>query len=253
MDDYIAARRYDEAEAEYRRSLTLEGEPCPADAGRLRAHAGSQGCRPQGATRTASPTGARLRQTAVPPYFRDLGAVLHDRDAMLAILRNAAADSAYRGDGELWLLADALGEADLAAAAMRESMEGRKGFKEGQMAYGNYWTLWMAPYSGLRGPSRIQEAADRNGTGRVLAANRQVGRWLQARGRRRFPVPVTGASAVSAARLVGVLAARTAACEAKTSGQRVRCTCRGGTSPMKWGARRTADVREGLQRVEIPR
>ena len=60
--DYIAARRYDEAEAEYRRSLALEGNHVDPTLGRLPAHAGAQGRRPQGATRTASPTGARLRR-----------------------------------------------------------------------------------------------------------------------------------------------------------------------------------------------
>lgn len=65
---------------------------------------------------------------SVSPYFRDLGAVLHDRDAMLAILHRAAADPAYRGNYPVWFLADALGEADLAAAWLREDMKRRKGF-----------------------------------------------------------------------------------------------------------------------------
>jgi len=42
-------------------------------------------------------------------------------------------------------LADALGEADLAAAALREAMEGTKGFKEGHMDWGSYLSLWLAP------------------------------------------------------------------------------------------------------------
>ena len=110
----------------------------------------------------------------VPPYFRDLGAVLHDRDAMLAILRNAAADPAYRGDDELWFLADALGETDLAAAAMRESMEGRQGFKEGHMAYGGYFTLWIAPYSGLRGHPEFKKLLIETGLADYW---RQTGKW----------------------------------------------------------------------------
>ena len=96
--DYIAARRYDEAEAEYRRSLALEGSHIgPAWVAFLRTLA-HKDADLEGATRTASPAAARALETPTPPFFRDLGAVLHDRDAMLAILHRAAADSAYRGD-----------------------------------------------------------------------------------------------------------------------------------------------------------
>jgi hypothetical protein len=111
------------------------------------------------------------------PFFRDLGAVLHDRDAMLAILHKAAADSAYRGNlGKRGLvdLADALGEADLAATAMREIMEGRKGFKEGRMDYGSYWNLWLAPYSGLRAHPEFKKLLIETGLAEYW---RQTGKW----------------------------------------------------------------------------
>ena len=134
--NYIAARRYDDAEAEYRRSLTLEGRPfSPAWAAFLRmlAHKDAD-------LKALRELHRQLLQDIGdpdPPFFRDLGAVLHDRDAMLAILRKAAADPAYRGDGEIWLLADALGDADLAAATLRrfhgrqEGLQGRPhGFRE---------------------------------------------------------------------------------------------------------------------------
>jgi len=175
--DYIAARRYDEAEAEYRRSLPLEGSHAdPAWAAVLRMLA----------RKDADPNALRERYRKVvqdfggpvPPFFRDLGAVLHDRDAMLAILRNAAADPASRGGDGFWelvgQLADALGDADLAAAAMRESMEGRQGFKEGHMSYGDYFTLWIAPYSGLRGHPEFKKLLIETG---VADYWRQTGKW----------------------------------------------------------------------------
>ena len=109
-----------------------------------------------------------------PPFFRNLGAVLHDRDAMLAILRNADADPAYRGNLELTFLADALGEADLAAAALRESMEGRQGFKEGHMPYYNYYLLWITPYSGLRSRPEFKKLLIETG---VADYWRQTGKW----------------------------------------------------------------------------
>jgi TolB-like protein len=171
--DYIAARRYDEAEAEYRRSLTLEGshvEPAGVAFERMLAHKDAD----LEALRELHRQLVQDFGDRVPPYFRDLGAVLHDRDAMLAILRNAAADPAYRGDRELWSLADALGEADLAAGAMRESLEGRRGFKEGRMSYGDYFTLWIAPYSGLRGHPEFKKLLIETG---VADYWRQTGKW----------------------------------------------------------------------------
>jgi TolB-like protein len=175
--DYIAARRYDESEAEYRRGLTLEGshvDPTAAAFFGMLAH------------RDADPKALRelYRQFLQdledpdPPFFRDLGAVLHDRDAMIAILRKAAADPTYRGgDESLGLelhLADALGEADLAAVALREAMAGRKGFKEGHMDYGGYWGLWLAPYSSLRAHPEFKKQLIETGLADYW---RQTGKW----------------------------------------------------------------------------
>jgi len=174
--DYFAARRYDEAEAEYRRSLALDGSRLGPDSvafWRMLAH------------KDADPKALRdlhrqlLQGEEGPdsPFFRDLGAVLHDRDAMLAILHKAAADSAYRGNlGKRGLvdLADALGETDLATTAMREIMEGRKGFKEGHMDYGSYWDLWLAPHSGLRAHPEFKKLLIETGLAEYW---RQTGKW----------------------------------------------------------------------------
>ena len=110
---------------------------------------------------------------SVSPFFRDLGAVLDDRDAMFATLRNAAAGPANRRNQEISSLADALGDADLAAAELRKVMEGRQGFKEGHMPFGDTshygWPLFRSSV-----PIRIQETADRNEIGRFW---RQTGKW----------------------------------------------------------------------------
>lgn len=171
--DYTAARRYDEAETEYRRTLALEGgdvQPAWAAFLRLLAHKDAD----LKALRELHRQLVQDYGDSVSPYFRDLGAVLHDRDAMLAILRNAAADPAYRGNEEIPGLADALGDADLAAAELREFMEGRQGFKDGHMPYGSYWTLWLAPYSGLRGHPEFKKLLVETG---VADYWRQTGKW----------------------------------------------------------------------------
>ena len=71
------------------------------------------------------------------PFLLDLGGVLHDRDAMLAILRAAAQDPACAGDRGAILFqmetADALGDADLAVDALRRFLESAEGFDDGRM------------------------------------------------------------------------------------------------------------------------
>jgi TolB-like protein len=171
--DYIAARRYDEAEAEYRRSLALEGShlgPTWVAFFRMLAHKDAD-------LKVLRDLHRQLLQDVEAPdspFFRDLGAVLHDRDVMLAILHRAAADSAYRGNHGIVSLADALGEADLAATAMREAMKSRKGFKEGHMDYGSYWDLWLAPYSGLRAHPEFKKLLIETGLADYW---RQTGKW----------------------------------------------------------------------------
>jgi len=171
--DYIAARRYDEAEAEYRRSLALEGnraEPTWVAFVRTLAHKDAD-------LKALRELHRQLVQDAgdsVSPHFRDLGAVLHDRDAMHAILRNAAADPANSSNHEILFLADALGDADLAAAAMREFMKGMQGFDEGHMAYGSYYALWLAPYSDLRSHPEFKKLLIESGLADYW---RQTGKW----------------------------------------------------------------------------
>ena len=171
--EYTAARRYDEAEAEYRRSLALGGsdfQPAWATFLRSLAHKDAD-------LKARRELHRRLVQDlgdSVSPFFRDLGAVLQDRDAMLAILRKAAADPANRGNQNILFLADALGDADLAASAMRESMEGRQAFKEGHMPYRDYFTLWLAPYSGLRGHPEFKKLLLDTGLAEYW---RQTGKW----------------------------------------------------------------------------
>jgi len=92
--DYTAARRIDDAEAEYQRSLSLEGndeQPTVLAFHRMLA-------RPDADPKALRDLHGRLAKTLDWPFFLDLGGVLNDRDAMLAILREAAKDPAYGGD-----------------------------------------------------------------------------------------------------------------------------------------------------------
>jgi hypothetical protein len=74
----------------------------------------------------------------------------------------------------LAFLADALGETDLAAAALRQSMERTRGFKDGRMESRTYWALWIAPYSDLRGHPEFKKLLIETG---VAGYWRQTGKW----------------------------------------------------------------------------
>jgi tetratricopeptide (TPR) repeat protein len=172
--DYTAARRIDDAEAEYQRSLSLEGndtQPTGAAFTRMLAQ------------RNADPKAlrdlhARLVKAYDWPFLLDLGGVLNDRVAMIAILREAAADPAY-GGGRAGLFfqmeaADALGDAGLAADALRRHLESAEGFAEGRMHHRTYWQFWTAPHSSVRSHPEFKRLLIQTG---VADYWRQTGDW----------------------------------------------------------------------------
>jgi len=152
--DYVAARRYEDAEAEYQRGRELEGSQLEPDY--LAFFRQLAGKRPGGLEelRILHRRLAGKSREYDTPFFRDLGARLDNREAMLALVRKALADESYGGGADLAYLwtsaADALGDADLAVAALRKDLEARKGFKEGSMEQFPYVAFWNAPYSSLR-------------------------------------------------------------------------------------------------------
>jgi len=176
--DYIAARRFPESETEYRRSLALEGNPVgPAEVAFWRTLAG-KGSDPEALDDLHRQLLQSHDKVYSLPFFRDLGPVLHDHDAMRAILRRAANDPAYGGDGASGFVqactADALGDADLAVVALRKSMESREGFRSGSMDYADYFPLWIAPYSRLRSHPEFKRLLVETG---VVDYWRQTGKW----------------------------------------------------------------------------
>ena len=172
--DYTAARRIDDAEAEYQRSLSLDGndtEPTALAFQRMLA-------RPDADPKVLRDLHGRLAKTLDWPFLLDLGGVLNDREAMLAILREAAKDPAYGGNRSAIVFqmetADALGDADLAADALRRYLESSKGFNDGSMHHRTYWQFWTAPHSGLRAHPEFKRLLIQTG---VADYWRQSGRW----------------------------------------------------------------------------
>jgi TolB-like protein/DNA-binding winged helix-turn-helix (wHTH) protein len=175
--DYTAARRYEDAEAEYQRGLKMEGSQVePTYVAFFRQLAGKR----PGGLEELRELHQQLLQTKTyeSPFFRDLGKVLDDRAAMLALVRKVLADEAYGGGvrrAYVWTnVADALGDSELAMAALRRDLEGAPGFKERAMDQYPYVTLWNAPYSRVREHPDFKRLLIEAG---VVDYWRQTGKW----------------------------------------------------------------------------
>jgi TolB-like protein len=174
--DYIAARRFEDAESEYQRGLAMEGSQAGPDfVTFFRQLAGK---RPGGLPALRELHGRLLRHDTRfdTRSFRDLGEVLGDREAMLAITRKAVADPVYGGNlADAWAaVADALGDAGLAVAALRQHLEAAEGFGDGSMSQFPYSVLWILPYSGVRSHPGFKALLREAG---VVDAWREAGAW----------------------------------------------------------------------------
>jgi TolB-like protein/DNA-binding winged helix-turn-helix (wHTH) protein/tetratricopeptide (TPR) repeat protein len=172
--DYTAARRYQDAEAEYQRGLQLQGSQYePHFVAFFRQLAGK---RPGGVEELRRLHGMLLQQdNHDTPFFRGLRDVLGDRGATLTRVRKVLAAPQDGRDPELAMfVADALGDADLAVAAMRKALESAAGFREGAMTQYPYVLFWNAPYSGVRAHPDFKRLLIQAG---VADYWRRTGKW----------------------------------------------------------------------------
>ncbi|HET7811475.1 MAG TPA: winged helix-turn-helix domain-containing protein [Steroidobacteraceae bacterium] len=172
--DYTAARRFQDAEAEYQRGLTLQGnQDEPTFVAFFRQLAGK---RAGGIEELRGLHRKLVKQVDYgTPFFRGLGEVLDDRAAMLARARGTLAETHDRHDSELVMfVADALGDAGLAVAAMRRTLEFSEGFEQRAMPQYWYVLLWNAPYSRVRAHPDFRQLLIETG---VADYWRQTGRW----------------------------------------------------------------------------
>jgi TolB-like protein/tetratricopeptide (TPR) repeat protein len=159
-----AAGRFDEAEAEYQRSKTLDGSRAqPTQIAFLRMLA-REDADPQALRVLHRELMKELGERA-RPYHREIGERLNDRSAMREILKR---DFEARQNPSVRHYADALGDADLALAAMRSMWKGRS------PSYEDYWELWLTPYSGMRSLPGFKELMREVG---LVDYWRQTGDW----------------------------------------------------------------------------
>ena len=177
-----AAGRFEEAEAEYQRSQTLDGNHSDPDFLALLRGLARQDADPQTLRELFQRLSLRERR---PRGWHDFGAAIPNRQGMLAVLRKAF----EAGEDVDPRLADALGDRDLALSALRSYLTRIRGRTE-------YLVAAVAAGSLRRAcRSAVQGADARSGPGRLLAAERQVARFLRARGRGRLRVPLKPFSA----------------------------------------------------------
>lgn len=102
-----------------------------------------------------------------PPFWRDLGSMLGDRQTMLARVRKVHEDTSHSSVSKL---ADALGDADLALAALHKFLGGKSEFDP-------YRASWIAPYSGMRALPGFKDLMREVG---LVDLWRQSGIWADA-------------------------------------------------------------------------
>jgi TolB-like protein len=138
--DFMAVGRHAEAEAEYQRSESLDGNNSGPDfVAFLRLLARDD----------ADPLALRVLHRkvleqmgpTVPVYFRNLGELLHDRPGMRALLKKTFE---AQPDPQIRFYADSLGDAELSLAALRLMWKGPSA------SYTAYWGLFLMPHSGMR-------------------------------------------------------------------------------------------------------
>jgi tetratricopeptide (TPR) repeat protein len=156
-----AAGRFKEVEAEYQRSRKLDGNHTSPDL-----LAFTRGL----ARKDADPQALRdLLEGAVVPGLRDwwddFGAAMPDRKAMLAVLREAAETELEAPP----VLADALGDRDLAFSALRVHLNATRG-----KFTGAWYAPWLLVHSGARADPRFKELMREGGLADFW---RQSGKW----------------------------------------------------------------------------
>jgi serine/threonine protein kinase len=162
-----AGRRYAEAQAEYLRSVGLEGSHAEPDmVAFLRTLALAPTDKPalhaqyQGHIREFSPAERDL-------YLAKLEPLLDDRQALRALIRQVIQERQPAFEHARFL-ADAIGEPELALESLQAYMA------QPGLSFRKYWQPWIAPYSNMRTlPGFKQILID----GGIVDYWRQTGRW----------------------------------------------------------------------------
>ena len=156
-----AAGRFDEVEVEYQRSRTIDGRHTSADLLAFTRALASQDADPQVLRELLEDSLVRAERG----WWDDFGAAIPDRESMLAVLRSAA----ETGEQATAILADAMGDRDLALSALGTYLSNTRG-----KFTGAWYAPWLLVHSGARADPRFKELMREGGLADFW---RQSGKW----------------------------------------------------------------------------
>ncbi len=162
--NYFAAGRFEEAEAEYQRSLRLDGFDGSTNYLAFVRGLGRQDADPQALRELLG--GLSFSGDPPPQWVRDFAVAIPNRQEMLAILKNAAAS----GEDVPFHMADALGDRDLAFSLLRPNLNRLRSNKSSF----TWYQPWLLVYSGARADPRFKELMREGGLAEFW---RQSGKW----------------------------------------------------------------------------
>jgi hypothetical protein len=156
-----AAGRFEEVEAEYQRSRTLDGSHTSPDVLAFTRGLANQDADPQALREL-------FEDTFVPGlqnWWNDFGSAIPNRQDMLAVLRSAPGTDAEAAA----VLADAMGDRDIALSALRTHLKSTRG-----KFTGAWYAPWLLVHSGARADPRFKEVMREGG---LAVFWRQSGQW----------------------------------------------------------------------------
>lgn len=163
-----AARRYREAEAEYRRSREFESAHDQPDFTAFVRTLALQSSNPAAVRAAYDRYHSSLPANGRAAFLDEIAPLLEDRAALRARVQKLIEERRLGSDGA-YFIADALGDSRSAVVSLRAFIDA-----PGNSDFANYWQLWIIPYSNVRTLPGFKDLLREAG---IVDYWRQTGNW----------------------------------------------------------------------------